>query len=70
MYFTVVSEDNGFVLTFAELKINYTRCVLTACFIQSSNETQILCNCKGNKVRLLSEKDKVTWKQKSPAAWQ
>lgn len=38
MYFTVVSENNGFVLTFAKLKINYTRCVLAACFIQSSAE--------------------------------
>lgn len=61
--------SEAFVLTSAELKINYTMCVLTACFIQSSNETRILCNSKGNKVRLLSEKDKVTWKQKSPAAW-
>lgn len=55
MHFTVVSKDNGFVVTSAELKINYTRWALTACFIQSSNEAQILYNSKGNKVRLLRE---------------
>lgn len=69
MYFMVVSEDNGSALTSAELNINYTRCVLTASFIQSSNETPIMCDSRGNRVRLLAE-DKVTRKQKCPAAWQ
>lgn len=47
IYFTVVSEDNGFVLTSAELQINCTRCVLAACSIQSSNETWICATPKG-----------------------
>lgn len=65
----MVSEDNGSALTSAELNINYPRCVLTASFFLSSNETQTVCDSRGNKVRLLWE-DKVTRKQKCPAAWQ
>lgn len=42
MYFMVVREDNGSALTSAELNINYPRCVLTASFFQSSNETNCM----------------------------
>lgn len=58
MHFTAVCKDNGFSLTSAELKINYTRCVLTACFIQNSSETRIKCNLKWKRWGLSQRKAK------------
>lgn len=49
MYFRVFSEDDAFVLCSAELKINYTRCVLTACFIRAAMKHGSCATLKGTR---------------------